>query len=139
MSTQLKSILRLEVPLIVQIASRKMSMRDVANLAPGAIIELPKQAEEELELLVSNRSIGTGRAVKVGENFGLRVSRIGDIEERINAMGGQDDPETVTAGGDETDDAGALVDQILEGQQTATGDPTAGTDTSGENRENEAA
>ncbi len=139
MSTHLKSILRLEVPLIVQIASRKMSMRDVANLAPGAIIELPKLAEEELELLVSNRSIGSGRAVKVGENFGLRVSRLGDVKERINAMGGQDDPETAPADIDETDDAGALVDQILEGQEAATGDPAEGTETDGERRENEAA
>jgi len=86
--TNLKSILKLEVPVSVQIASRTMPMRDVANLAPGAIIELPKLANEELEIVVSNRQIGVGTAVKVGENFGVRVNYIGDIKARIKAIAG---------------------------------------------------
>lgn len=92
MTTDLKSILQLEVPLSVQIASRRMSMREVANLSPGAIIELPKAADEELELIVSNRQIGVGTAVKVGENFGIRVTYIGNLSERIRALGGEDVP-----------------------------------------------
>lgn len=87
MPTDLNAILRIEVPVIVQIASRDMRVRDVANLAPGAIIELPKLADEDLEILVSNQPIGLGTAVKVGENFGIRVTQIGDLEDRIRAMG----------------------------------------------------
>ncbi len=122
MTTNLKSILQLEVPIIVQVAARKMSVREVANLAPGAIIELPKLAEDELELLVSNRTIGSGRAVKVGENFGLRVSFVGDLEARINAMGGQNSdalpPAESDGGGAGDEDAvtNAMVDEILSGQ-----------------------
>lgn len=91
-STDLRSILKLEVPLIVQIASRRMSMREVANLAPGAIIELPKAADEELEVIVSNRQVGFGTAVKVGENFGVRITYVGDLNQRIAALGGQQVP-----------------------------------------------
>lgn len=87
MPTDLNAILKIEVPVIVQIASRQMRVRDVANLAPGAIIELPKLADEDLEVLVSNEPIGLGTAVKVGENFGIRVTKIGNLEDRIRAMG----------------------------------------------------
>lgn len=91
-TTDLQSILQLEVPLSVQIASRQMTMREVANLSPGAIIELPKGADEELEIIVSNRQIGVGTAVKVGENFGIRVTYVGNLQDRIKALGGEDVP-----------------------------------------------
>src|SRR5437867_1478356 len=64
-----------------------MPVKDVVNLSPGAIIELPKLADEELEILVNNKPIGTGRAVKVGENFGIHVNYVGDIKSRIAALG----------------------------------------------------
>ncbi len=86
MSADIKAILQLEVPLIVQIAVRIMTVEEVTSLVPGAIIELPKPADEELELLVNNKPIGAGTAVKVGENYGLRVTYIGDLQDRIAAM-----------------------------------------------------
>jgi len=86
MPADIKAILQLEVPLIVQIAVRTMTVEEVTSLVPGAIIELPKPADDELELLVNNKPIGTGTAVKVGENYGLRVTYIGDLQDRIAAM-----------------------------------------------------
>ncbi len=92
MPADLKSVLKLQVPLIVQIAERTMAFEDVMNLAPGAIIELPKHADEELAILVNNKTIGTGLAVKVGENFGVRVTYIGDLRQRIAALGEEASP-----------------------------------------------
>ena len=97
MPADLKAILKLEVPIIVQLAEREMTVGAVVSLAPGAIIELPKFAEEELDLLVNNKRIGAGVAVKVGENFGIRISYIGDVQERIRALG--------SAGEDEKDES----------------------------------
>jgi flagellar motor switch protein FliN/FliY len=87
MPAELKSILKLEVPLIVVIASRDMPVKEVMNLAPGAILELPKLADEELEILVNNKPIGLGTAVKVGENFGIRMTYVGNVRDRIKALG----------------------------------------------------
>ncbi|MDL1903561.1 FliM/FliN family flagellar motor switch protein [Synechococcales cyanobacterium CNB] len=81
----LRTILTLEVPVIVRLGERQLPMRDVLALVPGAIIELDKRADHELELLVNNRVIGSGTAVKVGENFGLRVSRVGLALDRLDA------------------------------------------------------
>jgi flagellar motor switch protein FliN/FliY len=83
----IRQILSLEVPLVVRLGDRPMLVRDVVALVPGSIIELPKPADAELELLVNDKLIGQGVAVKVGENFGLRITFIGEPKDRVAAMG----------------------------------------------------
>lgn len=92
MPAGIESILALEVPVIVQIGERMMPVEDVLSMAPGSIIELPKPSNADLEILVNNKIIGTGSAVKVGENFGVRVGYIGDLNRRLNAMRGGSAP-----------------------------------------------
>jgi len=87
MPADLAPILKLEVPVIVQIGRRAMSLAEVVRLSHGSIIELPKRSDEELEILVNNRIVGRGEVVKVGENFGIRVTRTGQVEERVEALG----------------------------------------------------
>lgn len=94
----------LEVPVIVELGRRTMTVREVMSMLPGAIVELPKSADEELELLVNNRTIAVGSAVKVGENFGIRLSAVGTLSQRVEAATGQPD-----------DDAGQLAEQLIAG------------------------
>lgn len=89
MASDVRSILSLEVPLIVLLGDRRMKVADVVALGQGSIIELPKRADEELTLLVNNKTVGTGLAVKVGENYGIRITYIGDLMSRIAALGGE--------------------------------------------------
>ncbi len=86
---ELRRILQLEVPVIVQLAHRTMEMDDVLALNVGSVIEFDKKFDAELELIASDRQIGLGHAVKVGENFGLRITRIGTIYDTIHALGGR--------------------------------------------------
>jgi flagellar motor switch protein FliN/FliY len=110
----LSLIRKLEVPIIVRVGQKAMKAGDVLSLIPGTIIELPKRADDELELLVNNRPIGTGTAVKVGENFGFKIAFIGDVRERIEAMGARKaaDAQTVKADAE----AEALAEKLLAGQ-----------------------
>jgi len=86
MSSDLESILSFEVPVIVQLGERTMTLREVLGLVPGAIIEIPKLADDELDLMINNQRVGVGLAVKVGENFGLRITAIGSAEELTEAI-----------------------------------------------------
>jgi flagellar motor switch protein FliN/FliY len=85
--SELKRILKLEVPVIVKLAERKLSLHEVLRLGAGAIIEFSKSSDEPLELLINNKLIGFGDAVKVGENFGLKISQIGDVKQVIRSLG----------------------------------------------------
>ncbi|MFI4882988.1 MAG: FliM/FliN family flagellar motor switch protein, partial [Phycisphaerales bacterium JB064] len=88
MSRDVKTILGLDVPVVVVLAERTMTVGEVLGLRPGAILEVDKTAEQDLTLRINNRDVGTGSAVKVGENFGLRISFVGSQQERVAALGG---------------------------------------------------
>lgn len=85
---EIARILGLTVPVSVILASRDMTVLSILNLKCGSILEFEKSCEDALELNVADRTIGHGQAVKVGENFGLRVTAIGTVRERIDAMRG---------------------------------------------------
>jgi flagellar motor switch protein FliN/FliY len=84
---ELQRILRLEVPVIVKLAERRLMLSEVMRLGTGAIIEFFKSSDEPLELLINNKVIGVGETVKVGENFGLRITQVGDLRQVIKSMG----------------------------------------------------
>jgi flagellar motor switch protein FliN/FliY len=86
-NTELDRILQLQVPVIVRLAGRKLALSEVMRLGQGSIIEFFKRNDEPLELLINNRVIGLGEAVKVGENFGLRITQIGDVKSLVRSMG----------------------------------------------------
>lgn len=87
MATEIETILKLTVPVIVTIGQRKLSLEDVLALGPGAIVELAKSAEQPLDLLVNNKPVGQGAAVKVAENFGIRIDSIVTQSQRVEALG----------------------------------------------------
>src|SRR4051812_1635604 len=86
---ELQRILRLQVPVIVKLAERKLTLQEVMRLGPGAIIEFFKASEEPLELMINNKTIAIGETVKVGENFGLKITQIGDVRQVIQSLGGR--------------------------------------------------
>lgn len=110
-SADLTTIMRLEVPIIIEIGARLMPVEALLSLVPGSIIELPKGIEEEFQIKVNNKAIGLGVAVKVGENFGVRIGCIGDLKTRINALA-----EKATGNAAADAEAEALAAQLLAGQ-----------------------
>jgi flagellar motor switch protein FliN/FliY len=66
-----------------------MHCSEVLRLGSGAIIEFSKSSEQPLELLVNNVVIALGEAVKIGENFGLRIRQVGDTKQIVEALGGE--------------------------------------------------
>lgn len=115
--SNLEAILKLEAPIIVEIGRTRLPMGEVLSLGPGAIIELPKQADEELELLVNNKPIGSGIAVKVGENFGLKIAFIGEVSERLAAL---------TSGAGSSEDSGESAVSDAEAEALADEMPGGG-------------
>lgn len=84
----LARILRMKVPVIVTLAERDSPVASVLSLTAGSIIEFDVRADSEFRLMIANKCVGAGQAVKVGENFGLRLSQVGNLDQRIRAMGG---------------------------------------------------
>jgi flagellar motor switch protein FliN/FliY len=87
-SPDVARILKIRVPVIVQLAGRRIGVAGVRQFSLGTIIEFHKSVEEPLDLLINNHPVGKGDAVKVGEHFGLRITEIHDPATRIKSMGG---------------------------------------------------
>jgi len=81
-----RSLLHIEVPVIVTLAAKKQPVRQILELGPGSIIHFDKSCEEMLDLSVGERRIAQGEAVKVGDKFGLRITSLVLPEERFKPI-----------------------------------------------------
>jgi flagellar motor switch protein FliN len=75
-------ILNVPVTVSVRLAERKMPLGQIVALVPGALVTFNKSCEDLLDLFVNNHRYCQGEAIKIGENFGLKVAKVGVTEER---------------------------------------------------------
>ncbi|MFN0138160.1 MAG: FliM/FliN family flagellar motor switch protein [Phycisphaerae bacterium] len=85
--SRVERIMRIRVPIIVRLASRRQTVSEIRRFSVGMMIEFERNVNDHLDLLVNNRCIGIGEAVKTSEHFGLRVSQITTIAERVASLG----------------------------------------------------
>ena len=69
-----RSLLKVQVPVVVTLASIQQPINRILELAPGSIIQFDKGFDETLTLEVANQKLAEGEAVKVGDKFGLRIT-----------------------------------------------------------------
>ncbi len=72
--TYSRSLLNIKVPVHVVLASKKESINDVVEMAPGTIIKFDKSCDELLRLYVGEQEVAEGEAIKIGDMFGFRVN-----------------------------------------------------------------
>jgi flagellar motor switch protein FliN len=75
-------IMNVPVTVSVRLAERKMPLGQVVALVPGALVPFNKSCEELLDLFVNNYRFCQGEAIKIGENFGLKIARVAVSDER---------------------------------------------------------
>lgn len=77
-----RSLLRIRVPVQVTLAETRRPLSEVLQFAPGVIIQFNKSCDEPLELQINGRTVAVGEAVKVGDKFGLRITKMTPPPER---------------------------------------------------------
>lgn len=84
--TYTKSLLRINVPVTVKLASIKQPVKRVVEMNMGSIIQFDKSCEEPLVLEVAGHEVAFGEAVKVGDKFGLRITSVSLPPERFGPI-----------------------------------------------------
>jgi flagellar motor switch protein FliM len=69
-----ESLRQLSLEATVVLAEKRVGLKDVMGLKPGDVMEFGRAADDLLELRVSGRTIAEGTAVRIGEQFGLKVT-----------------------------------------------------------------
>lgn len=81
-------IMDIELGLTVSFGNTRMLLKDVMQLGTGSIVELDREADERVDLWVNNKRVARGEIVLVGGNYGVRISEIDALVERINTLAG---------------------------------------------------
>jgi len=80
-SGRLHRISGVEMALTVEIGRTRMTVRDILNLEPGAVVELDRSAGAPADILLNGRVIAHGEVVVVDQDYAVRVTRILDAQD----------------------------------------------------------
>ena len=69
--------------LSLEVGRARMSVRELLQLAPGAIVELDRASTEPLDVLVNGVRIARGEVVVVNDKFGIRLTDVVSATERM--------------------------------------------------------
>jgi flagellar motor switch protein FliN/FliY len=85
-SRTLDLLLDVELPVSISFGKREMPMKDVLKLTTGSIIELDRDVNEPVEVLVNHCLIARGEVVVVDGNYGVRIQQIANRHERLRSV-----------------------------------------------------
>lgn len=82
-ASKLGRIHNVEMGLTVAIGHTRMSVRNVLDLEPGAVIELDRSAGAPADVLLNGRLIAHGEIVVVDSDYAVKITKILDIAEGL--------------------------------------------------------
>ena len=74
-------LMGVKLPIRILLGRTSLSLKDVANLGGGSIVELDRSPDDPVEIVVNNRVIARGEIVIVAGNYGIRITEIANREE----------------------------------------------------------
>jgi flagellar motor switch protein FliN/FliY len=72
--------------LSVEVGSTSLKLAELMDLAEGSVVELDRQANELLDILVNGTLVARGEVVTVGGKFGIRVVDVVATEARLSGI-----------------------------------------------------
>lgn len=80
-------IMDVTLQVTVEVGRARMTIQDLLQLGQGSVMELEKIAGEPLDVYVNGKCVARGEAVIVNEKFGVKLSEIISLEDRIAGLG----------------------------------------------------
>jgi len=85
-SGNLNILLDVPLQLTVELGRTKKTIQDIIELGPGSIFELDRVAGEPVDIFVNGKLIAKGEVVVIDENFGVRITDIVSIIDRVSNL-----------------------------------------------------
>ncbi len=79
-------ILDIPLEISVELGHTRIRIADILKLGQGSIVELTNPAGSALEVLVNHKPVAKGEVVVVNEKYGIRLTEILSIIERIEKL-----------------------------------------------------
>jgi flagellar motor switch protein FliN/FliY len=75
-NAKLALLMDVELAITVRFGSRRLLLREVLDLNPGAVIDLDRQVQEPVDVLLDGRLVARGEVVVLDGNYGVRVTEV---------------------------------------------------------------
>ena len=85
-SNRLDALLDIPLDISVELGRTSMTLKQVLDLGSGSLVELDKLTGEPVDILVNGKVIAEGEVVVIGENFGIRITKILSKKERLYSL-----------------------------------------------------
>ncbi len=85
-SRNIERLLDVELEVVVRFGLTQIPLRELVRIGVGSMIELNRQVDEPVELLVNNRPLARGTVVVVDGYYGVCITEIGQPEERRQSL-----------------------------------------------------
>lgn len=82
----LQMLMEVPVTLSVEVGKTRMSIRDLLQLGQGSIVDLDRETDAPLDLLVNGTLIAQGEVVTIGNKFGLRLIDVISQRDRLKKL-----------------------------------------------------
>lgn len=80
---QFKLLADIPVRMSVEVGSTSLRLAEVMDLTEGAVVELDRQADDLLDIMVNGALIAKGEVVTVNGRYGIRIVDIAATENRL--------------------------------------------------------
>ena len=82
----LELLMDVELPVMLRFGTRQATLREVLDLATGAVLELDREVQEPVDLVLHGKLIARGEVVVVDGNYGLRVTEVASPLQRVGSL-----------------------------------------------------
>jgi flagellar motor switch protein FliN/FliY len=94
-SAEIQSLLRqgnlgllmdVELGVMLRFGCRQATLREVLELTSGTVLELDREIQEPVDLVLNGRVIARGDVVVIDGNYGLRVTEVASPQQRVGSL-----------------------------------------------------
>jgi len=79
-------LLEIELPVSISFGRIQIPMKDVLKLTTGSIVELDRDVNEPVEVMVNHCLIARGEVVVVEGNYAVRIQQIASRQDRLRSV-----------------------------------------------------
>lgn len=79
-------LLDVDLPVSISFGKTRLPMKEVLKLTTGSIVELDRDVNDPVEVLVNQRLIARGEVVVVEGNYGVKIQEIASRNQRLQSI-----------------------------------------------------
>jgi flagellar motor switch protein FliN len=79
-------LLDVELEATLRFGCKELPLSEILDLGPGDVVQLDRNVNDPVDLIVGDKIVARGEVVLVNGNFGLRVTEVAAPKKRLESI-----------------------------------------------------